>query len=114
MKPKLAATAQKPKMTESTTLLEQAEGGVVAEVAAARHLREDANAAAAVLKQADGRLVVEAAAARHSSEVANTAAAEMEQAAATRNNLGEDANITAAKNLGEEMQTQQQQKKKQR
>ena len=31
-----AATAQKPKMTESTTIMQQAERGVVAEVAAAR------------------------------------------------------------------------------
>ena len=36
-----ATTAQKPKMTESSTILEQAEGGVVAEVAAAHHFNED-------------------------------------------------------------------------
>ena len=41
------ATAQKPKMNEYSTMLEQAEGGVVAEVAAAHHLNEDANATAA-------------------------------------------------------------------
>ena len=103
-------------------MLEQAEGGVVAEVAAALHLNEDANATAAKLKQAEARLVAKAAAAaRHSIEVTNTAAAEMEQAegrlvaeaGATRNlggdanaaaahNLGDDTNITAAKNLGED------------
>ena len=64
-----AATAQKPKMT----LLEQAEGGVVAEIEAAHQLNDDANAAVAVLAQADG--IADAAAARHSNEDANAAAA---------------------------------------
>ena len=49
--------------------------------ATAHHLNEDANAAAAETEQAEGRLVAEAAAGH---------------------NLGEDANITAAKNLGED------------
>ena len=52
-------------MTDSTTMLEQAEGGIVAEVAAAHHSNEDTNAAAAETEQAEGRLVVEAAAAHY-------------------------------------------------
>ena len=107
-----AANAHKPKMTESTTMLEQAKGGVVAEVAATHHLIEETNAAAAETEQAEGRLVVESTATRNLGEDANAAAA---------SNLGEDANITAAENLDQQqhtvqvkMQTQQQHKEKQR
>ena len=139
-----AASEQKPNMTESSTLLEQAEGGVVAEVAAAHHLNEGAKAARAVLKQADGRLVADAEAAHHSNEDANAAVAEMEQAAgrfvgeaAATRNLAEDANAASVHNrvkmqtlqqqriwvktqmqqqhtIQVKMQTQQQRKKKQR
>ena len=49
----IPATTQKPRMTESSTMLEQAEGGVVAEVAAAHLLNENANAAAAGMEQAE-------------------------------------------------------------
>ena len=41
-----AATAQKPKVTESLATLEPAEGGVVAEAAAAHNLGDGANEAA--------------------------------------------------------------------
>ena len=74
-----AAIAQKPKMTESLTMLEQAEGVVDAEVAAAYHWNEDTNAGAEVAKQS-GRLVAEAEAAHHSNEDANAAAIEFEHA----------------------------------
>ena len=90
----IAAAAQKPKMTESSTMLEQAEGGVVAEVAAAHHLNEDANAVAAEMEQAEGRFVAEAAATRNLRDDANATAAY---------NLGEDANAAATK----EKQTKQ-------
>ena len=82
-----AATAQKPKMTESSTMLEQAEGSVVAEAEAAHHSNEDANAAAASMKQAEGSLFAEVAATHNLGEDASAAAA---------HNLGEDANIAAA------------------
>ena len=75
-------------MTESSTMLEQAEGGVVAEVAAAHHLNEDANAAEAEMEQAEGKFVVEAAATRNFGDDATATAAY---------NLGEDANAAATK-----------------
>ena len=68
-----AVTAQKPKMTEFSTMLEQAEGVVVAEVAAANHLNEDTNAAAAEIGQVEGRRVAETAATRKLGEDANAA-----------------------------------------
>ena len=74
-------------------LQRRSKGRLVAEAAAARHLNEDTNAAAAETEQAEGRLVAEAAATRNLGEDANAAAA---------HNLGEDAIITAAQNLGDD------------
>ena len=64
----IAATTQKPKMTESLTMSKQSEGVIDAEVAASLHWNEDANAAAAGTEQAESRLVAEATATRNRGE----------------------------------------------
>ena len=75
----IAATTQKPRMTESSTVSKQTEGVVDAGDTSLPHWGEEINAAATV-KMRSGSLVAEAEAAHHSNECANAAATVFEHA----------------------------------